>query len=312
MDANHRRQPGKIDEPTALDALHPDRWKQCCSCGKWRFVDEDTARLLRTESFFDRRDTDLDWGRWLRDAKKRYDHFATCHSSSGGGDDSAVHGDAGSHEQGTLDGACDDERVTSEEGSGESEDDGDAEMSHGVRAALDKEISRLGGAGQPDSAAVAAADASESRPSVQNIVHHLVGTSVGEGHKRLRFECGMLQSSDLVGGQVTWSDGRCEDEDDFQTLFKTSLELSELEADDSVLLFPCGDSTIFHTPADLDASVALSMRRTAFCAALSGEPWMRTTAKPPFPGITVALPSLGSKVIELKMRAVSNVLLGLP
>ena len=120
VDANHRRQPGKIDEPTALDALHPDRWKQCCSCGKWRFVDEDTARLLRTESFFDRRDTDLDWGRWLRDAKKRYDHFATCHSSSGGGDDSAVHGDAGSHEQGTLDGACDDERVTSEEGSGES------------------------------------------------------------------------------------------------------------------------------------------------------------------------------------------------
>ena len=40
------------DESSILTAFHSDRWKQCCVCAKWRFVDEDTARLLRSGSFF--------------------------------------------------------------------------------------------------------------------------------------------------------------------------------------------------------------------------------------------------------------------
>ena len=110
--------------------------------------------MLQDENFFARRDTDLDWGGWLGDAKTRYDNFVRCHSIHGGGGDNAMPGEGVGQEQGTLDSTGDDEKVASEEGSGESEDDCDVDMSHVVRAALDQEISRLVGAGPPDAAAV--------------------------------------------------------------------------------------------------------------------------------------------------------------
>jgi len=70
VDANMLRRSekrGVLDDSSILNAFHTDRWKQCCVCAKWRFVDEDTARLLRSESFFEERDSDLDWARWLRE-----------------------------------------------------------------------------------------------------------------------------------------------------------------------------------------------------------------------------------------------------
>ena len=51
--ASMLRRSGKLDvydENSILTAFHSDRWKQCCVCAKWRFVGEDTARLLRSES----------------------------------------------------------------------------------------------------------------------------------------------------------------------------------------------------------------------------------------------------------------------
>ena len=71
VNANLRRRLEKRDDHDdrpCLDALHTDRWKQCCVCAKWRFVDEDSARLLQSESFFEQRDSDLDWARWLGEA----------------------------------------------------------------------------------------------------------------------------------------------------------------------------------------------------------------------------------------------------
>ena len=55
-------------------------------------------------------------------------------------------------------------------------------------------------------------------------------------------------------------------------MFKIPLDFSEVASDDSVLLLPCEDSTIFRTPADLDASVALSSQRVAYCADVVGQP----------------------------------------
>ena len=43
VNANLRAQELDQKDQLTLDVLHPDRWKQCCSCGKWRFIDEDTA-----------------------------------------------------------------------------------------------------------------------------------------------------------------------------------------------------------------------------------------------------------------------------
>ena len=72
VNANQLRRREKSDEKPVPDAFHHDSWHQCCSCGKWRFVDEDTARLLQDETLFDQRDSDLDWSRWLSDAGDRY------------------------------------------------------------------------------------------------------------------------------------------------------------------------------------------------------------------------------------------------
>ena len=67
-------------------------------------------------------------------------------------------------------------------------------MSAGLRKELDHEISRSAGAGLPDAAAVAAAQASDVVPSVQNRVYSLESRLVGP-QKSLRFECCMLQRS---------------------------------------------------------------------------------------------------------------------
>jgi len=58
----------KSRDGVSLDAFHIDRWEQCCVCSKWRFVDEDSARLLQSDRFFEQCDSDMDWAMWLSEA----------------------------------------------------------------------------------------------------------------------------------------------------------------------------------------------------------------------------------------------------
>ena len=55
--------------PAVLDE---DSWLQCDRCQKWRCVKGSCAASLRGDDFFDVKDTDLDWARWLAGAEVRY------------------------------------------------------------------------------------------------------------------------------------------------------------------------------------------------------------------------------------------------
>ena len=104
--------------------------------------------MLRDESFFEQRATDLNWARWLGEARARYKSFVCVHSVGEDGDvregqqflvpngeiEGARPGSAG------LDGACGPEETASEDGSEDNDNLSVAEMAPGVRDALDQEL----------------------------------------------------------------------------------------------------------------------------------------------------------------------------
>ena len=52
-------------------------WLQCDRCRKWRVVERTSLPALKPETYARRRDgcVDADWGRWLGEARPRYDAF---------------------------------------------------------------------------------------------------------------------------------------------------------------------------------------------------------------------------------------------
>ena len=55
---------------------------QCDKCRKWRVVEHTSLAALRPEEYGKRRSgcVEVDWGRWLSEARKRYDEFVQRHS----------------------------------------------------------------------------------------------------------------------------------------------------------------------------------------------------------------------------------------
>ena len=57
-------------------------WLQCDKCRKWRLVERSSLPAVKPEAYSKRREgcVDFDWGRWLRDARTRYEAFMHRHS----------------------------------------------------------------------------------------------------------------------------------------------------------------------------------------------------------------------------------------
>ena len=57
-------------------------WLQCDKCRKWRVVEHTSLAALRPEEYGKRRSgcVEVDWGRWLGEARERYDVFVQRHS----------------------------------------------------------------------------------------------------------------------------------------------------------------------------------------------------------------------------------------
>ena len=136
---------------------------------------------------------------------------------------------------------------------------------------------------------------------MQNCVYPL-DLSAGRAQKSMRFECGMLQRSVLADGKTTWHDCRCDDPDDFHALLNSSAELSTIEDDDDVFLFPVHGSVHFQTPVDLDANAALHKEGMALSGKVT-EVGVRSEAKPPFPDLSVTLPSR-RRTMDLDMEKI--------
>ncbi len=58
--------------PLAETLASRECWRCCDCCGKWRFVDRRCAPALQGDTFFQERETDLDWATWLAQAPARY------------------------------------------------------------------------------------------------------------------------------------------------------------------------------------------------------------------------------------------------
>ena len=52
-------------------------WLQCDKCKKWRLVERASLPALKPEEYAKRREgcVDVDWRRWLGEARARYDAF---------------------------------------------------------------------------------------------------------------------------------------------------------------------------------------------------------------------------------------------
>ena len=57
-------------------------WLQCDKCMKWRLLERSSLAAVKPEEYSKRREgcVEVDWGRWLREARTRYDAFLHRHS----------------------------------------------------------------------------------------------------------------------------------------------------------------------------------------------------------------------------------------
>ena len=167
-------------------------------------------------------------------------------------------------------------------------------------ARLLRSESFLGGSGQPDEEALAAAISSEVVRKVRNCVHSLQYTAE-RPQKSLNFECCMLRRKPVSAGEkTTWPDCRCDEPDDFSEFLQSAVSFSELEEGDEVCLLPVDASMVFHSPADFGADAALKRDQMALLGFVRCVK-LRKAAKPPYSVLRLTL-RCGGFTVDVKLE----------